>query len=171
MPDRLTLPVTLLLVGVALGLAFGAQVLLSAGASTANPRSERPAALVQSRLGSDAAVGLSAVWAVPALRAPRASAARTVRSPRIESRGAVTPAVSLVSVPVTPDRSSRTTPVATPSPRTQVRTPSPKPQPTPAATPEPSHRFDSSTEGNFDTTGEAAQTPAPTQTSDDGATK
>jgi hypothetical protein len=168
MPDRLTLPVTLLLVGVALGMAFGAQVLLSAGASTANPRSERPAALVQSRLGSEAAVGLSAVWAVPALRAPRARAARSTRI--VESRGAVTPAVSLVSVPVTQNRSSRTTPVATPAPRTQVRVPSPKPQPTPAATPEPSHEFDSPTEGNFDTTGEAAQTPAPTQTSD-GATK
>jgi hypothetical protein len=176
MPERLTLPATLLLVGVALGLAFGVQVLVGARASTASPSAKRAPALVQSRLGSAAAVGLSAAWAVPELRAPRPSAARTARSARI-TKSSVSPSVSLVSVPVTQTAPKRPTPHVTPAPRNVVRAPNPirapnpTPQPTPVATPEPSHSFDSGT-GDFDSTGEATgnPNPSPTQTAD-GATR
>jgi hypothetical protein len=149
-PDRLTLGATLVLVTVALGLAFGVQVLVGAGASAAKPTAKPGPALVQSTPGSALDLGLTAARAVPALRVSskdRVHAGRPTRT----ARRSVTPALTLVSAPVSPATSARPAPTAVPAPPPRViPAPTPKPEPTPASTPESS--------GDFDTTGEPGTT-------------
>lgn len=155
MSDRLTFQATLVLVAAALGLAFGVQVLVGAGGSTAKVTVARAPALVQSRPGLGPA--LTAAWAIPPLRASRDRGLPAARSAGI-ARRSVTQAVSLVSVTVSPRRSASPTPTAVPRavaspPPGVVRTPNPKPAPTPASTPQGS--------GDFDTSGDSATTDEP----------
>jgi hypothetical protein len=152
MPDRLTFQATLVLVAVALGLAFGIQVLVGGGASAAKPTAKRGPALVQSTPASAMDPELTAARAVPALRAPRTGRVQPRRPTRIAGRS-VTPALTLVSTSVAPAGSARPTPTAvprdvTPPPPRVVPAPKPEPEPTPFSTPESS--------GDFDTTGEPA---------------
>ena len=68
MPDRLTLEATLVLVAVALGLAFAVQVLVAGGVPATMPTAQRVPALVQSIPGSAMDLELRAAQTVPALR-------------------------------------------------------------------------------------------------------
>jgi hypothetical protein len=150
-PDRLTLPATLVLVAVALGLAFGGAVLVGTGGSRAKPTTVRGPALVQRAPGSVIDPELRAAPAVPALRVPPRDEVRLQRPTGI-ARSPARPALTVVSAPVVPDQSARPAPTvvpreAAPSPRRVVAPPKPKPVQTPVPTPESS--------GDFDTTGEA----------------
>ena len=158
MPDRLTFQATLVLVAFALGLAFGAAVLVGRGATAAKPTAKGGSALVQRAPGSEIDLGLTEAQAVPALRAPRKGRVGP-RLPAPIATRPVTPAPSrsLVSAPVAPAESAQPTPTAAP----QV-TPAPKPKPEPIATPESA--------GNFDTTGEPL-TEATNQIPDTSATE
>ena len=161
MPDRLTFQATLVLVAVALGLAFGAAVLVGRGASAAKPTAKRGSALVQRTPGSAVDLGLTAAQPVPALRVPRQDRVQP-RMPAPIATRPVTPARTLVSAPVSPAESARPTPTAVPR-----VVPAPKPRPEPTPTPESS--------GDFDTTGEAVtdltnQIPD-TNSTEDGAAK
>jgi len=168
MSDRLTLEATLVLVAVALGLAFGAAVLMGGGASAAKPSAKRAPAFVRETPAPVMDLGLTAARAVPALRASRSRGLQP-RRPGGVTRRSVAPAVELISAPVVPTGSARPTPtavrreVARPSPRV-APAPTPKPAPTPIGTPESS--------GDFDTTGEPVtevtpQSSPPNATADD----
>ena len=122
MPDRLTLQATLVLVAVALGLAFGGAVLVGGGASAAKPIAKRGPALVRSMPGPAMDLGLTAARAVPALRASRKGPVQPRRPTRVTKRS-VTPALTLVSAPVAPAESARPTPTAVPR---DVAPPSPR---------------------------------------------
>jgi len=165
-PDRLTLPATLVLVAVALGLAFGAAVLVGTGGSRAKPTTARAPALVQNAPDSAIALELKAGPAVPALRVAREAKARLERSTAI-APSAATRALTVASAPVVPAGSVQPTPTAVPravapTPRRVVAPPKPTPIPTPAPTPESA--------GDFDTTGEpATEVTAPTQNGNGGA--
>jgi hypothetical protein len=155
MPDRLTFQATLVLVAVALGLAFGVQVLVGGGASAAKPTAKRGPALVQSTPASAMDPELTAARAVPALRAPRTGRVQPRRPTRI-ARRSVTPALTLISTSVAPAGSARPTPTAVPRPVASlpprvVPAPKPKPEPTPTSTPESPSDLD--TTGDFDTQG------------------
>ena len=157
MPDRLTFQAALVLVAIALGLAFGAAVLAGAGGSAAKPNAERGPALVQ-RTPASAMDLLTAARAVPALRAPHKGRVQLQRPTRI-ARHSVTPALTLASTPASPAESARPTPTAVtrdvaPPPQRAFPAPTPKPEPTPTSTPESPSDLD--TTGDFDTTGEPA---------------
>jgi hypothetical protein len=163
MPDGLTFQATLVLVVVALGLAFGVQVLVGAGASSGKPKARQRPALVQSTPGSAVEL-LTAARAVPALRASRAPQKGRVQPQRptpVAGR-AVTPALTLVAAPVSPAESARPAPTAVPrevapAPLRVAPAPKPKPEPAPTSTPESRGRFDttggSGTADDFDTRG------------------
>jgi hypothetical protein len=159
-PDRLTLPATLVLVAVALGLAFGGAVLVGTGGSRAKPTTAQAPALVQHAPESAIALELKVGPAVPALRVAREAKARLERSTGV-APGAATRALTVASAPVVPAGSAQPTPTAVPrdvapAPRRVVAPPEPTPLPTPAPTPESA--------GDFDTTGEpATEVTAPTQ--------
>ena len=162
MPDRLTLPATLVLVAVVLGLAAGGAVLVGTGGSRAKPPTARGPALAQ-RAPEPAIDPELTAPAVPALRVAREAKARLQRSTGI-ARSAATRALTVASAPVLPARTARPTPTAVPRdvvppPRRVVAPPKPTPVPTPAATPESA--------GAFDTTGEAATEV--TDQADDGS--
>ena len=171
MPDRLTLPATLVLVAVALGLAFGAAVLVGTGASRAKPTTARGPALVQDAPPESAiALELKAASAVPALRVAREAKARLQRSRGI-TESAATGTLTVGSAPVVPAGPARPAPTAVPrdvapAPRRVVAPPKPTPLPTPAPTPESA--------GDFDTTGEPATevtAPPHDENGSTGATK
>ena len=155
MPDRLTFEATLVLVAVALGLAFGAAVLVGGAASAAKPIAKRAPALVRQTPRPAMELGLTAARAVPALRASRKGRVQ-LRTPTRIARRSVTPALTFVSAPASPAESARPTPTAVPRdvappPPRAVPAPKPKPEPTPTSTPESSGDFD--TTGDFDTQG------------------
>ena len=85
MPDRLTFEATLVLVSVALGLAFGAAVLVGGGASPTRPIAKRGPALVRTMPGPAMDLGLTAARAVPALRASRKGPVQPRTPTRIRS--------------------------------------------------------------------------------------
>ena len=164
MPDGLTFQATLVVIVVALGLAFGVQVLVGAGASAGKPEARQRPALVQSTPGAAIEL-LTAARAVPALRASRAPQEGRVqpRRPTPVARRSVTPTLALVAAPVSPAESARPTPTVAPrdialSPPRVAPAPKPKPEPTPTSTPESRGGFDttggSATAGDFDTSGE-----------------
>ena len=163
MPDRLTLGATVVLVAVALGLAFGGAVLVGGGASAAKPIAKRGPAVVRTTPGPAMELGLTAARAVPALRASRKGRAQ-LRTPTRIRRRSVPPALTLISAPVAPAESARPTPTAVPRP---VASPPPRAAPAPKpANPEPTPFATPGSSGDFDTTGEPAsevteQTPAP----------
>jgi len=150
--DRLTLPATLVLVAVALGLAFGAAVLVGTGGPRTKPTTARGPAPVQHAPGTAINPEFTAAPALPTLRVAREAKARLKSSTGI-ARSPATRPLTVVSAPVVPAASARPTPTAVPrrvapKPHRVVAPPKPTPVPTPASTPESS--------GDFDTTGEAA---------------
>ena len=173
MPDRLTFQAALVLVAVALGLAFGAAVLAGAGGSAAKPNAERGPALVQSTPGSAMDL-LTAARAVPALRVPRKESLQPQAPARIGSRS-VTPALTLVARPVAPVQSARPAPTAVPRALPAPNpNPKPKPQPEPKLKPAPAPVSTPGSSGDFDTTGEplskvTPQIPDTTRTPDSAA--
>ena len=168
MPERLTFQATVVLVAIALGLAFGVAVLLGPPASPAKPSAMREASVDQRARGSAIDLGLTAARAVPALRVDRKDRARS-RRPMGVGSGSVTPSLSLVSGPVAPAASARPTPTAVapvlpaPTPR-----PRPTPEPTPAATADPAGEFD--TTGELDTRGETTTPQVPVPNGASGST-
>jgi len=154
MPERLTFQATLVLVAIALGLAFGVVVLVSGGASPAKPSAMRGSSPDQSARGSAIDLGLTAARAVPALRVPRKESLQPQAPARIGSRS-VTPALTLVARPVAPVQSARPAPTAVPRVLPAPNpNPKPKPQPEPKLKPAPAPVSPPGSSGDFDTTGE-----------------
>jgi hypothetical protein len=152
MPDRLTFEATLVVVAVALGLAFGAAVLVGGDGSAAKPSATRGPASVGNTPGPAMDLGLTAARAVPALRASRKGRMQP-RTPTRIARQSVTPLVTLISAPVVPATSARPTPTAVPRP---VASPPPPVVPAPKQEPESTPVPSPDSSGDFDTTGEPA---------------
>jgi len=162
MPDRLSVPFTLLLVALVFCLTIAIETLLSAGSSSAKPttRDSAPASPA-STPRSEPDLALRAAVRLPALRDPRKPARKKrpkrTRKKRVTQVRAPAPAASFppaVSVRPTPTATPRYVPPApryVPPAPTYVA-PAPRaPRPTPTA-PTPTAAPPSS--GEFDTTGE-----------------
>lgn len=165
MPDRLTLEATLVLVAIALGLAFGAAALVGGGASAVKPIATRAAAPVRSTPPPAMELGLTAARAVPALRAPRKGPVKARTPIGVAKRSA---AMTLISAPIAPAESAHPTPTAVPR---AVRTPAPRVTPAPTPKPESTPFTSPDSSGEFDTTGEPPSEvtdEAPTPSSESG---
>lgn len=169
MPDRLTLGATLVVVAVALGLAFGAAVLVGGGASAAKPIAKRAPALVRNTPPPVMELGLTAARAVPALRASRKGPVKARTPVRVAKPSA---AMTLISAPAAPAESAHPTPTAVPR---AVRTPAPRVTPAPTPEPESTPFTSPDSSGDFDSTGEPANEGtdqiAPPNSEQGGATK
>jgi hypothetical protein len=157
MPNNLSRRATLLLLGVAFGLTFTVQMLLSDGASPTEPKAKRSArAAVAGAPAAEPELRLAAAGTVPALREPRRP--RMPRKPRPKR----TPAPKVVAAeptvepePLPPAATVQPTPTAAPRyipPRPQPQRKPAAPKPTPAPTPVPTAPPPS---GDFDTSGES----------------
>jgi hypothetical protein len=154
MPDRLTLRATLILVAIALGLAFAIGT-LAGGSPAAKPTAKSGRGPVTSAPGARVELSLTAASTVPALRHPEQARARRVhaREPaRIES-ASVEAAPKLAKAPVVRGAPISPTPTAAPryiapTPHRVAPTPVPKhkPEPTAISTPPDSGEFDTSGE-------------------------
>lgn len=152
MPGGLSQRAALLLVALAFGVAFAVRA-LPLGSST-DPAVERGAAGLVAR-----DLQLAAAGTVPALRQPRKPRARTrERARRVAPSSPVTPAPTVAPEPAAPTATPQPTAVPTPRyvPPTATAAPRyvpPPPTPAPTAAP-PSGEFDTTGEGELDTTNE-----------------
>lgn len=154
MPDRLTFRATLVLVAIALGLAFAIGT-LGGGSSGAKPTAKSGPGPVMSPLRAGVELSLPAARPVPALRHPQQPRKRRVRPrtpTRIES-ASVEAAPKLAQAPVVRGAPISPTPTAAPryiapTPHRVAPTPVPKhkPEPTAISTPPDSGEFDTSGE-------------------------
>jgi hypothetical protein len=153
LPDRLTFRATLVVVAIALGLAF-AIGMLGEGTSAAMPTAKSGPRPVMSAPGAEIELSLTAAMTVPALRHPKQARKRArLRKPvRVES-AAVEAAAKLAQVPVIRVPPISPTPTATP----RYVAPAPQrvaPAPAPEAKPEPTATATPPASGEFDTLGE-----------------
>jgi hypothetical protein len=157
MPDRLSLPSTLLLIVLAFGLAFAIQVPQGADSSAAESAVEAsaPAAKAPS---AEPDLSLTNAGAVPALLDPRQPGRRRARARKKAPSGrtVVNLPPRLAPAPVkltTPARPTPTpvpiapaAPRSTPTPKRKPTLPAPKPKAKPTPAPEPAGEFDTSGE-------------------------
>ena len=148
----LTLRATLVLVALALGLAFSVGALAGGGSSATKPAEGGPG-VVTSTPGTAPDPQLSAARTVPALRDPQRPRERPLRvaTPERVEGPAARPAPTLARPPVVRDAPATPTPTAVP------RRPAPAPRlvaPAPRSTPEPTATAAPEPTGEFDTTGE-----------------
>ena len=149
MPNRLSRRATLLLLGVAFGLTFTVQLLLSDGSSAperegragtlARPSPRAPAAAPKLSVvaGGDGAGAARAAAATPSPASPRRPCRIVEAAPTVEPEP--TPAATVQPAPTAAPRYIAPRPQPTPKPA------APKPTPTPTAPP-PSGEFDTSGE-------------------------
>jgi hypothetical protein len=154
MLDRLSRRATLLLLGVAFGLTFTVQLLLSVGSSAPERNAARDVrAAVASAPAAAPKLRLVAAGTVPALREPRRS--RKSRKPRPKPtppvRNVVEAAPTVQPEPMAPAATVHPAPTAAqryipPRPQPKPKPAAPKPTPTPTAPP---------SSGGFDTSGKS----------------
>lgn len=155
MPVRLSLRATLVMVGLAFGVAFVIQALLAAGSSAAKPAARQSAPAPKAVVpATEPDLALAAAGRVPALQDPR-KPARRKKKPSVRTavkkapKADPPPVVSATPVPPAPTATPRYTPPApqrsTPKPKPAA--PKPKPKPAPTSTPQTSGGFDSSGDG------------------------
>ena len=155
---RLTFRTTLVLVALALGLAFAIGMSGDGGSTAAKPTAEsRPGpGLVTSAPGSEADVKLTAPRTIAALRDRQLPRGRRARARK--PGGVVSPSVTATPAPdQAPVMPVSPTPTATPlyaAPEPPRAAPTPAPEPKPKREPKPKPTPTSPTSGEFDTIGE-----------------